>query len=148
MSTSGEEWSTRCVPRAGTAEFLREVERAVWSVDSNLPLADVQTLEEIRSRSMARTSFAVVMLGIAEGVALAIGIVGIYGVIAYGASQRTRELGVRMALGARVWDVRTMFLKQGLVLTATGIALGIGVAVDPCLARRGLAALCTDTRTA
>ena len=69
------------------------------------------------------------MLGIAASVALLIGLVGIYGVIAYAATQRTREIGVRMALGAQIGDVRRMFLRYGLSLTATGIVLGIGVAV-------------------
>jgi ABC-type antimicrobial peptide transport system permease subunit len=114
--------------RAGGSGFLRELEQAVWSVDPNLPLARPQTLLEIEDRSMAQTSFALVMLGIAAGVALLLGVVGLYGVVAYAASQRTREIGVRMALGARAGDVRTMFLRQGLGLTAIGIALGIGIA--------------------
>ena len=115
--------------RVGTPGFLRELEQAVWSVNPNLPLAAVQTLEEIQATSMAQTSFALVMLAIAASVALLIGVVGIYGVIAYAATQRTREIGVRMALGAQIGDVRNMFLRHGLALTATGIALGIGVAV-------------------
>jgi putative ABC transport system permease protein len=115
--------------RVGTPEFLRELEQAVWSVDRNLPLANVQTLEQIQARSMAQTSFALVMLGVAASVALLIGVVGIYGVIAYAATQRTREIGVRMALGAQVGDVRRMFLRHGLALAATGIVVGIGVAV-------------------
>jgi predicted permease len=115
--------------RVGTPGFLRELEQAVWSVDPNLPLAGVRTLEEIQALSMAQTSFALVMLGIAATVALLIGIVGIYGVIAYAATQRTREIGVRMALGAQAADVMRMFLHQGLSLTAAGVALGIGVAV-------------------
>ena len=119
----------RAVESRGTPGFLRELEQAVWSVDRNLPLANVQTLEEIQARSMAQTSFALVMLGIAASVALLIGVVGIYGVIAYATTQRTREIGVRMALGAQIGDVRKMFLRHGLSLTAIGIALGIGVAV-------------------
>ena len=69
--------------RAGTPRFVRELQQAVWSVNPNLPLAAVQTLDGIRARSMAQTSFAMVMLGIAAAVALLLGIVGIYGVIAY-----------------------------------------------------------------
>jgi len=115
--------------RVGTAGFLGELEQAVWAVDPNLPLADILTLDEIQSRSMAQTSFALVMLGIAASIALCISVVGIYGVIAYAATQRTREIGVRMALGAQVGDVRKMFLRHGLALAATGIVLGIAVAV-------------------
>jgi ABC-type antimicrobial peptide transport system permease subunit len=116
-------------PRVGTPGFLRELEQAVWSVDRNLPLANVQTLEEIQARSMAQTSFALVMLSIAASVALFIGVVGIYGVIAYAITQRTREIGVRMALGAQVSDVGGCFSRQGLSLTATGIALGIAAGI-------------------
>ena len=115
--------------RVGTPGFLRELEQAVWAVDGNLPLAGVQTLDDIQARSMAQTSFALVMLGIAAAVALLIGVVGVYGVIAYSASQRTREIGVRMALGADLADVRRMFLRHGVVLTAIGIALGVAVAI-------------------
>jgi putative ABC transport system permease protein len=116
-------------PRIGMPGFLRELEQAVWSVNPNLPLASVQTLVEIQARSMAQTSFALVMLGIAASVALLIGVVGIYGVIAYAVAQRTREIGVRMALGAQIADVRKVFLRHGLRLTATGILIGIGVAM-------------------
>lgn len=115
--------------RVGTPGLLRELEQAVWSVNPNLPLASVQTLEEIQADSMAQTSFALVMLGIAASVALLIGVVGIYGVIAYAVAQRTREIGVRMALGAQIADVQKLFLRRGLWLTATGILIGIGVAM-------------------
>jgi predicted permease len=115
--------------RVGTPGFLRELEHAVWSVNPNLPLATVQTLEEIQANSMAQTSFTMTMLAIAAGVALVIGVVGIYGVIAYIAAQRIREIGIRMALGAQIGDVRKMFLRHGLRLTAAGIAVGIGVAL-------------------
>jgi len=115
--------------RVGTPGFLRELEQAVWAVNPNLPLARVQTVEEIRALSMAQTSFALVMLSIAAIVALLIGVVGIYGVIAYVVAQRTREIGIRMALGAQIADVQNVFLRQGLWLTATGILIGIGVAM-------------------
>jgi predicted permease len=115
--------------RVGTPGFLRELEQAVWAVNPNLPLARVQTVEEIRAHSMAQTSFALVMLGIAASVALLIGVVGIYGVIAYAVAQRTREIGIRMALGAQIADVQNVFLRQGLWLTAAGILIGIGVAM-------------------
>jgi predicted permease len=109
--------------------FLREIQQRVWSVNPNLALGSIQTLDHIRSESMARTSFALIMLLIAAGVALLLGMVGLYGVIAYVASQRTREIGIRIALGAQRRDVSLMFLRQGLVLTAIGVALGLGGAL-------------------
>jgi putative ABC transport system permease protein len=115
--------------RVGTPGFVRELEQAVWSVNPNLPLAAVQTLEDIQVSSMTQTSFALVMLSIAATVALLIGMVGIYGTVAYAAAQRTREVGVRMALGAQVGDVRQMFLRHGLWLTTLGIAIGVAIAL-------------------
>ena len=115
--------------RAGDAGFLGELREAVWSVNPDVPLSDVMTLARIQAASMANTSFALVMLAMAAGVALLLGVVGIYGVIAYVAAQRTREVGIRMALGAQIGDVRRMFLRYGLWLTAIGIALGIGAAL-------------------
>ncbi len=111
--------------RFGSPTLLKEVQQAVWSVNPNLPVANVQTLDEIHAASMAQTSFALVMLSIAAGVALLLGVVGIYGVISYIAMQRTREIGIRMALGAARGDVSRLFLRHGLVLSAIGIALGI-----------------------
>jgi predicted permease len=116
-------------PRVGSPGFPRELQQAVWSVNANLPLAGVRTLDEIQADSMAQTSFALVMLAIAAAVALLLGSVGLYSVIAYSASQRTREIGIRVALGAQIRDVRGMFLRQGLILAATGITLGIGIAL-------------------
>ena len=111
--------------RSGSPTLLKEVQQAVWSVNPNLPVAGVQTLEEIQAESMAQTSFALVMLSIAAAVALLLGVVGIYGVISYIATQRTREIGIRMALGAAKSDVSSLFLRHGLVLSAIGIVLGI-----------------------
>ncbi len=111
--------------RADSPTLLKEVQQAVWAVNSGVPIASVQTLDEIRAESMAQTSFALVMLSIAAGVALLLGIVGIYGVISYIATQRTREIGIRIALGAARGDVSTLFLRHGMALTAVGIVLGI-----------------------
>jgi ABC-type antimicrobial peptide transport system permease subunit len=112
-------------PRAGSAGLMNEVRQAVWSVDPNLPLADVHTLDYYYTRSMARTSFTLVMLAIAGGMALLLGVVGLYGVIAYSVSQRKREIGIRMALGARHQELAGMFLRQGLLLTGIGVCCGL-----------------------
>jgi putative ABC transport system permease protein len=133
MGSANYRWRTMAYAvrssRVGTPELLRELQHAVWSVNPDLPIATVETLEEIQSRSMAQTSFTMVMWAIAASVALMLGIVGIYGVIAYVATQRTRETGIRLALGAQIGDVRKLFLRHGLGLTAAGIALGVVVAL-------------------
>lgn len=116
-------------PRVGTPGFMQELRQAVWSVNPNLPLARVRTVQEIYEESMGRTSFTLVMLGIAGAMALFLGVVGIYGVISYSVSQRTREIGIRMALGAQQGEVRGVFLRHGFVLTVIGVVLGIGAAV-------------------
>ena len=114
--------------RTGTEAFLTQIRQAVWSVNGSLPLALVRTLQDVYDRSLARTTFALVMLAIAGAMALLLGIIGIYGVIAYSVSQRTREIGIRMALGVEQRDVRRMFLQHGLVLSGIGVIVGIGVA--------------------
>jgi ABC-type antimicrobial peptide transport system permease subunit len=114
--------------RTGSQVFMNEVQRAVWSVDPDVPLADATTLGELYTKSMARTSFTLVMLCIAGAMALLLGIVGIYGVISYSVTQRTREIGIRMALGAQRPSLTAMFVRQGLLLTAIGIACGLMVA--------------------
>jgi predicted permease len=115
-------------PRAGTAAFLREVHEAVWSVNANLALSSVRTMQELNDRSLARTSFTLVMLTIAATMALVLGLVGIYGVISYVVSQRTREIGIRLALGAQQGALTRMFVSQSLVLAGAGVAIGLAAA--------------------
>jgi FtsX-like permease family len=113
--------------RAGTGSFLNEVHAAVWSVNSELPLASVRTMRQVYDRSVARTSFTLVMLGMAGAMALALGVIGIYGVMSYTVSQRKREIGVRLALGAQGGDVMQMVLRQGAKLALGGVLIGIVV---------------------
>jgi predicted permease len=112
-------------PRAGTESLMKEVRQAVWSVDPNLPLAGVHTEDYYYRTSMARTSFTLLMLGVAGAMALLLGTVGIYGVIAYSVSQRTREIGIRMALGAQRQELTGMFVRHGLTLSGIGVAFGL-----------------------
>ena len=112
--------------RAGTAALLNEIRQAVWAVSPALAIANPETMRETVDRSMARTSFTLVMLAIAGAMALLLGLIGIYGVIAYAVSQRTREIGIRLALGAQPAAVRQMFVRYGLGLSAIGITIGVG----------------------
>jgi predicted permease len=111
--------------RAGTEAFVNEIQQAVWSVNASLPVAAVRTMQEIYSQSLARTSFTLIMLGIAGTMAFILGIIGIYGVISYAVSQRTREIGIRLALGEQQARLRWMFVRSGLVLTGIGVAVGV-----------------------
>jgi hypothetical protein len=114
--------------RAGTELFLSQVQQAVQSVNASLPLASVRTMQEIYDRSLARTSFTLLMLAIAGGMALLLGIIGIYGVIAYSVSQRRREIGIRLALGAQQGELQRMFVRHGVLLSGIGSAMGLGAA--------------------
>ncbi len=111
--------------RPKSPTLLKEVQQAVWSINPSLPVANFRSMTDIMAVSMAQTSFALVMLAIAGGVALLLGVVGIYGVIAYIASQRTKEIGIRIALGAAARDVTGLFLRQALLLAGGGIAIGL-----------------------
>jgi predicted permease len=116
--------------RTGTASFLNEIRQAVSSVNSELPLTSTRTMQNLYDHSLARTSFALVMLAIAGSMALAIGIIGIYGVISYTVSQRTREIGIRLALGAQQGAIRRMFVGNALLLAGIGAAIGLVGAIE------------------
>jgi predicted permease len=115
--------------RAGSENFLKDVREAVWAADPNLPLAEVHTVQYFYRKSLARTSFTLIMIGVAGSMALLLGVIGLYGVIAYSVSQRTREIGIRMALGAQQQVLTGMFVRHGLALTGIGVACGLVAAL-------------------
>jgi predicted permease len=111
--------------RAGTASFLSDIGKALRSVHAGLAPATVQTLGEMYRRSMARTSMMLLVLAITGTVALILGLVGVYGIVSYAVTQRRREIGIRLALGAAQRDVRLRFVRQALILVSIGVAIGL-----------------------
>jgi predicted permease len=111
-------------PLAGTAALMQQVQRAVWSVNAALPLASPRTMQDVYAVSLARTTFTLMMLATAGGVALALAVVGLYGVLSYAASLRRREIAIRVALGAQDHHVRRTFLNYGVGLALIGVVLG------------------------
>jgi predicted permease len=114
--------------RTGDPSFMEEIRRAVWAVDSTLPLTNVRTMGDILDASLAATSFTIVMLVIAGAIAFLLVLIGIYGVISYGVSQRVREIGIRIALGAERGSVQRTFLLQGLAMASIGVVIGLAAA--------------------
>ncbi len=114
------------VPPSSVAPAVR---RAVDAVDKNLALAQVRTLQEVLDRASAQMAFTMVLLAIAAGVALLLGVIGIYGVMSYVVSQRTGEIGVRLALGAEPGEVARMIVRQGGGVALAGVAVGLAVAL-------------------
>jgi predicted permease len=116
-------------PLAGTGTFLRQVQQAVWANNPTLPVGATQTMQDVYERSLARPTFTLLMLGLAGSVALALGFIGIYGLISYTVTQRRREIGIRLALGAQQAEVRRRFVRHGVILTSVGVAIGVMAAV-------------------
>jgi predicted permease len=122
--------ATSYVLRTPTAaDLTTAVRRAVAAVDPNLAVAQVRTLQEILDRASAQMAFTMILLAIAAAVALTLGIVGIYGVMSYVVSQRTGEIGVRLALGATPKRVARMIVRQGVSVALIGVAIGLGAAL-------------------
>jgi putative ABC transport system permease protein len=109
--------------------MLPQVREIVRSLDAELPVVRPRTMAEAISESMAMNRFGMVFLSMLSVVALVLSSLGIYGIMAYSVSQRTHEIGIRIALGAQVRDVVTMILRQGIVLTLLGVVIGMGGAL-------------------
>jgi ABC-type antimicrobial peptide transport system permease subunit len=105
------------------------VRRAVWSANASLSVANERTMREIYDRSMERASFTLVLLALAGMMTLALGVIGIYGAIAYAAAQQMREIGIRVALGAPPGSVTGMFVRRRVVLTGVGVIIGLIAAI-------------------
>jgi putative ABC transport system permease protein len=115
--------------RAGTPSLREEIRQAVASVNGTLPVASVRTMDEVYARSIARTSFTLLLLALAGSMALLLGVVGIYGVISCSVVQRTREVGIRLALGAQLKEVTGVFVRQGLTMSGVGAICGLAASL-------------------
>lgn len=109
--------------------MINTVQKAVWAVDSDRPMAEIRTMDQMMDENVADRSRPMTLLGIFAGLALVLACIGVYGVLAYSVAQRTREIGVRMALGAKPLDVTRMIVGRGLKLSVLGLAAGVVLAI-------------------
>jgi ABC-type antimicrobial peptide transport system permease subunit len=107
---------------------MQEMQQAVWQINGDLAVSGLRTMQEINAKSLTRTAFTLTMLGIAAAMALSLGVIGIYGVISYSVLQRSREMGIRLALGAQKSELRWLFVRSALVLTGAGLMIGLWAA--------------------
>jgi putative ABC transport system permease protein len=107
------------------SRFAAAVQKEIRALDPDQPVADVRTMKEVIAKSIARPRFNALLLAIFAGVALVLASVGIYGVMNYSATQRTQEIGIRMALGAKPGDILRLVVGHGMKLTLAGIVIGV-----------------------
>jgi putative ABC transport system permease protein len=110
------------------AAMTSAVKGAVWSLDANLPITDVVTMDDVVAKANAEPRFEMLLLSVFAAIALVLAAVGIYGVMSYSVTQRTHEIGIRISLGASRGDVLLLVVRQGLVLALAGSAVGLGSA--------------------
>jgi putative ABC transport system permease protein len=104
--------------------LITAVQQQVWAIDKDQPVTNVKTLEEVISQSVAQRRFQTLLLALFAGLALALVVVGIYGVISYSVSQRTAEIGIRVALGANRVSILRLVMLRSMMLVLAGIAIG------------------------
>jgi putative ABC transport system permease protein len=109
--------------------LLGSIRAEIWSVDKKLSISEVKTMEQILDTQLARPRFSMFLLGLFAATALLLAAIGIYGVMSYSVAQRTREIGIRMALGAQIGDVLRMVVIEGMTPTLIGMAIGVAGAL-------------------
>jgi putative ABC transport system permease protein len=119
-------WMTLAVrTQSDPAAMEQAVKREIWRVDSQLPITKVQTMDQVAAGSFAARRFNMLLLTLFASLALVLAVVGVYGVMSYAVTQRTQEIGIRMALGAQMGNVIKLIMKSGLLVAAVGVALGL-----------------------
>src|SRR5437667_12330095 len=111
--------------QADPIALVPALRQAVWSIDANQPIANIRTMEKIVADSIAQPRLSMLLMGSFGALALILAAVGIYGLLSYAVTQRTQELGIRMALGAQLSDVLSLVMKQGMTLAVIGAAIGL-----------------------